>query len=440
MIRLIWVILVQLLNLCFALIRGIWNGTCGLINLLTGNTVEGRNQRRKGIQEYQPSEIGGFFQENSDLDNMVISGGTKEKRVEAIEAYINLSCYFDSATLILHANDYELEKAIEQKYGGTGRLVVINGRNPCLDPFYGLTSREIGQLIKESADKDDEIKSNVLTYLDGLTEYLYSKGAVPSYELFQTCPYMELYQKTDDLVAQRILTQVQGDRIKSKLMAGQSEYYKLDSYFSTLDSEMGGIAYRRGNGGSPVNLSNEMKNKKIVLINVGMDSNRLLIDLLLTRIKQLNAQSIPFSCVIDELSVSGNQKLENWLKGASDFCKRVVSAADVYAMCGANENVFNALIGNSRNNIILKHTSASSAKKWSETIGYYEKEEVSTTRSHGKDYSPYSLFPGSSTSSGSSISMKQDYIVKPEEILRMDSDEAYIYKGTTSELIHTRLR
>lgn len=36
--------------------------------------------------------------------------------------------------------------------------------------------------------------------------------------------------------------------------------------------------------------------------------------------------------------------------------------------------------------------------------------------------------------------MKQDYIVKPEEILRMDSDEAYIYKGTTSELIHTRLR
>ena len=148
MIRLIWVILVQLLNLCFALIRGIWNGTCGLINLLTGNTVEGRNQRRKGIQEYQPSEIGGFFQENSDLDNMVISGGTKEKRVEAIEAYINLSCYFDSATLILHANDYELEKAIEQKYGGTGRLVVINGRNPCLDPFYGLTSREIGQLIK----------------------------------------------------------------------------------------------------------------------------------------------------------------------------------------------------------------------------------------------------------------------------------------------------
>ena len=79
MIRLIWVILVQVLNLCFALIRGRWNVTCGLINLLTGNTVEGRNQRRKGIQEYQPSEIGGFFQENSDLDNMVISGGTKEK-------------------------------------------------------------------------------------------------------------------------------------------------------------------------------------------------------------------------------------------------------------------------------------------------------------------------------------------------------------------------
>ena len=49
------------------------------------------------------------------------SGGTKEKRVEAMEAYINLSCYCDSAVLILHANDYELEKTIEQKYGDTGR-------------------------------------------------------------------------------------------------------------------------------------------------------------------------------------------------------------------------------------------------------------------------------------------------------------------------------
>ena len=45
----------------------------------------------------------------------------------------------------------------------------------------------------------------------------------------------------------------------------------------------------------------------------------------------------------------------------------------------------------------------------------------------------------SSTSSGSSISMKQEYIVKPEEILQMDNNEVYIYKGATSELIHTRL-
>lgn len=439
MIRLIWVILVQLLNLCFALIRGIWNGTCGLVNLLTGNTVEGRNQRRKGIKEYQPSEIGGFFQEDADLDNMIISGGTKEKRVEAMEAYINLSCYCDSAVLILHANDYELEKTIEQKYGGTGRLVIINGKNPCFDPFYGLSSKEIGQLIKESADKDDDMRANVLTYLDGLTEYLYAKKVRPSYELFQICPYMALYQKTDDLVARQVITSDQGDRIKSKLMAGQSEYYKLEAYFSMLDSQMGDIAYKRGYGAYPVNLSDEMKNKKIVLINVGMDSNRLLIDLILARIKQLNRQRITLACVIDEISVSDNLKLENWLKGASDICKRVVSATDVYAMCSADERLFNALLGNSRNNVIFKHTSVSSAKKWSEAMGYYEKEEVSTNVSHGKNYSPYSLFPGSSTSSGSSISMKQEYIVKPEEILQMDNNEVYIYKGATSELIHTRL-
>ena len=236
-----------------------------------------------------------------------------------------------------------------------------------------------------------------------------------------------------------MITSDQGDRIKSKLMAGQSEYYKLEAYFSMLDSQMGDIAYKRGYGAYPVNLSDEMKNKKIVLINVGMDSNRLLIDLILARIKQLNRQRITLACVIDEISVSDNLKLENWLKGASDICKRVVSATDVYAMCSADERLFNALLGNSRNNVIFKHTSVSSAKKWSETIGYYEKEEVSTTTSHGKNYSPYSLFPCSSTSSGSSISMKQEYIVKPEEILQMDNNEVYIYKGATSELIHTRL-
>ena len=113
-----------------------------------GRGKESEKKRNSGVST---SEIGGFFQEDSDLDNMVISGGTKEKRVEAMEAYINLSCYCDSAVLILHANDYELEKTIEQKYGDTGRLVIINGKNPCFDPFYGLSSKEIGQLIKESS-------------------------------------------------------------------------------------------------------------------------------------------------------------------------------------------------------------------------------------------------------------------------------------------------
>ena len=98
-------------------------------------------------------------------------------------------------------------------------------------------------MIKESADKDDDMRANVLTYLDGLTEYLYAKKVRPSYELFQICPYMALYQKTDDLVARQVITSDQGDRIKSKLMAGQSEYYKLEAYFSMLDSQMGDIAY-----------------------------------------------------------------------------------------------------------------------------------------------------------------------------------------------------
>ena len=50
------------------------------------------------------------------------------------------------------------------------------------------------------------MRANVLTYLDGLTEYLYAKKVRPSYELFQICPYMALYQKTDDLVARQVIT------------------------------------------------------------------------------------------------------------------------------------------------------------------------------------------------------------------------------------------
>lgn len=54
-------------------------------------------------------------------------------------------------------------------------------------------------------------------------------------------------------------------------------------------------------------------------------------------------------------------------------------------------------------------------------------------------YSSFSLFPGSNNTMTKNYNIKREYIVRPNLINRMGSNEVYTYRHSDNKLIHTFL-
>lgn len=430
--------------------KGMWGGTKlmlnsmgALANRLSGNTPEQRNARKRGVTEYKPSEIGGFFPPSEAPGNTVISGGNDEIRAEAVGAFAQLAAYYQMPVVIIHSGNQILEQYMLKLFQGTGLVGIINQMNPCYEPFYGKNSREICQMIMESAPKEFEMKMNVRTYIEGMCAFLAAKGRKPHYRLLSSCPHGQMFVKVDEAMQNGLMTQEQGQAIKMRLMAGQNEYYKIENYFYDLEMQIGPVLWKhlpavQGQNMPPVSISGTLANQGILLLDVCSVSNQILLNLMLSEIKLADQKGIRLACVLDSLEVGDNEYLKKMIEQNSK-CSLAFSSEDVYAACNADEKLFHILIGKSVKSVIFRHGSNVSATKWSEGIGSYDKEEVSHSYSKGKTSSPIMLFPSVSSTQSMNVSMKREYIVKPEDIIRMGNREAYIYSRSANELAHTEL-
>ena len=71
---------------------------------------------------------------------------------------------------------------------------------------------------------------------------------------------------------------------------------------------------------------------------------------------------------------------------------------------------------------------------------FNKEEETQSFEKGSMRHSPFTLFPGSNTSTSKSYSIKREYIVRPELINRMTSNEFYMYRHSDNKLIHSFLK
>ena len=391
----------------------------------------------RGVTEYKPSQIGGFFQ--APPEKAVISGGDGFMRARTLDAITYAACVNNLPVVVLHEANRPLESMLQTTLAGTGRLVVINQSNPLYEPFAGLTDNEISKLIMDAAPKDFDIKPNAKYYMDGMLSYLRARKSAPSLNAFVKCPHTDLFNRVDALAAGGTITDVKGQEIKSRLMSGQSECYKLESYFSSLDDEFDSILSRKS-APNQQSITKAIADGRVITVDVTSNVNKLLINVLITQIKYAIGKGKYVSFIADELSTENNELFGHLIRTHSDKCKMTVSSRDLFAMCGGDEKMFHTLIGNSGKIVIFGHASGASAAKWAEAIGYYDKTETSTSYSTGKSrQTMFQLFPGSNRTSTTNYNIKREYIIKPEQINRMQPNEVYIYDSFGTELAHTRL-
>lgn len=412
-------------------------GIVGFLKSLTMTDTDRANAANRSVIEYQPCAVDAFFEPNRGVYNAVVSGGENRMRVNALVSQAICAIENNFPVIILHEGNHELESQMRNTFTSSGRYLEISNRTPCFEPFYSLNELEIANQILEAAPKEYDIRFSARYYIEGVSEYLKKSGKRLSFKLFSTCPHALLFDKVEDLRMQGKISDAEEQEIKTKLMMGQSENYKLDTYMASLKMEMANLMYVPRNGQHPTNIISALSQKSVLCADLTSATNKLLLNTIVFQLKLALTKGYRYSLLVDSIPLNANESYATFLKTPTDRICTMISSDDFYSMMGGDERAFATLIGNSQITVVMSHTSGNSATKWAEVFGQYDKYETSYSRSKGSSRrTPFSLFASPHQSSSVSISERREYIVKPEAIMRMGYGEAYVLSAARGELAH----
>jgi len=415
-------------------------GFAGVLNALTMSNTDRANSINRSVIEYNPCSVDAFFEPSRGVYNSIVSGGDPRLRVSAMVAQTICAVQNGFPVIILHEGNRLLEQQLRSNFSGSGKYVEVSSRNPCFEPFYGLNELEISNQILETAPKDYDIKFSARYYIEGISQFLNKSGKHLSFKMFSTCPHALIFDKVDDLRLQGIISDSEEQEIKSKLMMGQSENYKLDTFLASLRMEIDPLMYVAKRGYKPVNVISALKKNAVLCFDIASVTNKLLMNTLMYQLKLALTRGLQYTVIIDSIPINSNEAYGTFIKSPTDKACKMIASDDFYAMVGSDEKVFSAVVGDSQILVVMGHTAGHSATKWAEVFGQYDKYEETYSRSRGgSKRTPFSLFSSPNYQNSVSISKNREYIVKPEMITRMSSSEAYVLSAARGELAHLML-
>jgi len=432
-----FLIVVKIITSIFAVI---WNLIVKIINVVVNainKNIRKRNDRiNRGVVETKHTSVESLIPEFLQIDNLLISGGSDSVRAEFISQSAKNAQAQGYATIVLHENNRYLVQQLTAKLNKTN-FVVIDSYNPVFEPFFKLSTKEIIKTLFDIATDDYDLKKNGSYYIEGMCDFLNSKKARPTLRNFNSCPHFQLFDKIDNLVLNGVLTDVKGQEIKSKLMMGQSEQFKIESLVSDFYDQSESILFASKKQPRYSILRSIMKND-VLSIDISSNVNTLLINSIISQLRQAINKGKHVVLITDNLTMAGNATVKRIMTERTGKCKLIASSVDALSMCDGDEKSFSTLVGNSEQIIILGHASGATCTKWAETIGYYNKQEESQSYEKGSmKHSPFTLFPGSNNATTKTYNIKREYIVKPEMINRMAQNEVYSYDHRKNQLLHS---
>ena len=412
-------------------------GFAGFLKAMTMTNTDRANSMNRSVVEYKPCDVDAFFEPSRGVYNALISGGDPRLRTSAIVSQTLCAASNGFPVVIIHEGNHLLEQQLRTNFSGSGRYKEISSGNPCFEPFYGLSELEISNQILETAPKDYDIKYNARYYIEGISAYLKARGKNLSFKLFSTCPHSMIFDKVDDLEMQGKISDHEAQEIKSKLIMGQSENYKLDSFLASLRMEIEPLMYVSKRGQHPLNIVAALKHNAILSFDLSSVTNKLLLNTIIYQLKLALTRGLQYQIVIDSIPIDSNESYAAYIRAPSDKVCKTIAADDFYAMIGGDEKVFSAIVGNTQTLIVMNHSSGHSATKWAEVFGQYDKfEESYSTSRGGSRRTPFSILSSPNYNRTVNVSKNREYIIKPETITRLGSGEAFILSAALGQLAH----
>lgn len=420
-------------------IMGFLNGVKEVFSI--GSTLDRMNQGIDGGVNYKSCSVENFFESQYGTINTIVSGGADDIRFKVLRAHIAIAINDGFPVIVLHQGNPYIGSRLRNEFGGVVETNIVDIGSACYDPFYDLDGGAISELVMGAAPKSFDIKHNAKYYIEGVVELLKKSKKKPYFNLLATCPHTTLFDKIDDLVGKNQISDSDGQEIKSKLMIGQSESAKIESYFYTLQTQIQPFLYRTKSREKPVNVRKNISNKELLVINIGNIANELYVNVLIEELKRAIAYGSSAAVVLDSISIVGNDKLKELIMGLSGQVRFTVIGDDVVALSGSDEQLFTTLVGRAKKIVVLSHNAGTSAVKWSQVFGEHDKQEQSYSVSKGGSYnSPIPFMASPNYNKQVNYNWKREYIVKPEKIMNLGYGEAFVYSGDINELAHVTFR
>lgn len=420
-------------------IMGFLNGVKEVFSI--GSTLDRMNQGIDGVVNYKSCSVENFFESQYGTINTIVSGGSDDIRFKVLRAHIAIAINDGFPVIVLHQGNPYIGSRLRNEFGGVVETNIVDIGSACYDPFYDLDGGAISELVMGAAPKSFDIKHNAKYYIEGVVELLKKSKKKPYFNLLATCPHTTLFDKINDLVGKNQISDSDGQEIKSKLMIGQSESVKIESYFYTLQTQIQPFLYRTKSREKPVNVRKNISNKELLVINIGNIVNELYVNVLIEELKRAIAYGSSAAVVLDSISIVGNDKLKELIMGLSGQVRFTVIGDDVVALSGSDEQLFTTLVGRAKKIVVLSHNAGTSAVKWSQVFGEHDKQEQSYSVSKGGSYnSPIPFMASPNYNKQVNYNWKREYIVKPEKIMNLGYGEAFVYSGDINELAHVTFR
>ena len=420
-------------------IMGFLNGVKEVFSI--GSTLDRMNQGIDGVVNYKSCSVENFFESQYGTINTIVSGGADDIRFKVLRAHIAIAINDGFPVIVLHQGNPYIGSRLRNEFGGVVETNIVDIGSACYDPFYDLDGGAISELVMGAAPKSFDIKHNAKYYIEGVVELLKKSKKKPYFNILATCPHTTLFDKIDDLVGKNQISDSDGQEIKSKLMIGQSESAKIESYFYTLQTQIQPFLYRTKSREKPVNVRKNISNKELLVINIGNIANELYVNVLIEELKRAIAYGSSAAVVLDSISIVGNDKLKELIMGLSGQVRFTVIGDDVVALSGSDEQLFTTLVGRAKKIVVLSHNAGTSAVKWSQVFGEHDKQEQSYSVSKGGSYnSPIPFMASPNYNKQVNYNWKREYIVKPEKIMNLGYGEAFVYSGDINELAHVTFR
>ena len=426
-------VFIMVMRLILQIFIAIWNcvvsGINAIIRLVNKKSIERNNSINRGVVEDRKAQVDAIYL-NGCMHNSIVSGGDQSLRSSLLQNAIENYSRQRMPIIIIHQSDRQIENYLSSNISDS---VVINSINSIFDPFINRSTDEIIKIIMNTK-KEYGFTEKTRSALKGILKFANLNSTPIQLPFLNNCPYSSLFDRIDMLAENETISSNVADDIKYHLSRGQEDFDKLEAYFFDLLSEGNGITSRKKGVG--YDAIKAVTNGRIVSIDIGSNANHLLLSVIVSQIDMLLKNREYFTLVLDDITIENNPSLIQLISGIYDNCHIAILSSDLFASVNGNDKLMYTLLGNSCENIVMQHGSNISADAWSKAIGYYEKIETSTNSSYGKSRGGLSLFPTYNSNEGINYSVKQDAIVKPEQILRMQLNEMYVYDKKSNSLSH----